>query len=86
MPTLLMRHQITETPEVSEAIDIGQRSWPELSRAAVVRRLVTVGAQQLKRDADEERRRRLGILKDMMDLVGPYPENYLEDLRADWQP
>ena len=50
MPTTLLRHSITETPAIAEAVAVGQNVWPQASRAEVLRRLVVRGAEAAQHD------------------------------------
>jgi hypothetical protein len=45
MVTTLLRHSITESPEIAAAIDVGIAAMPGASRADVVRSLIRKGAQ-----------------------------------------
>lgn len=50
MPTTLIRHSITETIEIAQAVDSGQALWPQASRADVVRHLIVLGAQTARQE------------------------------------
>lgn len=53
MPTVRPRHYITETDEITHALESARRAWPELSDkpTALLRQLILVGEQRI---ADQE--------------------------------
>jgi hypothetical protein len=84
MPTTRPRHQITETPDIAEALDLAAQRWPDEPRSDLMRRLVLVGARSIAESAIErtlEIEVALGELAALSDL---YPPGYLDRLRADW--
>jgi hypothetical protein len=85
MPTARPRHQVTETAEVAEALDLAARRWPGESRGQLIVRLVRAGAESVAESVGEAaaaRRERLDALAGK--YTGLYPAGYLSDLRADW--
>lgn len=84
MPTTRSRHQITETDEISAAVEAGLREWPELGRSDVIRKLILKGAEALKLTAVE---RALAVelaLKELESLNIRYPQGYLDEVREGW--
>jgi hypothetical protein len=61
MPTTRPRYTITDTGELSEALDLAQRRWPEVDdRRQLLLRLAAAGRDSIAAevDADERRHRR----------------------------
>ncbi|SDP70198.1 hypothetical protein SAMN04487905_107184 [Actinopolyspora xinjiangensis] len=77
---------ITETEEVTEALDEAARHWPEeRSRGRLLLRLITEGHHALRRtDAEITVKRRAAIERQRGALTGAYDEGYLAELREDW--
>lgn len=87
MPTTRRRHIITETDEVSRALDAAAKHWPEDrdSRAKLVVRLLGEGYRALSEAADETAEQRKEALRRTSGLLtGAYGPRYLESLRQDW--
>jgi hypothetical protein len=87
MPTTRRRHIITETDEVSRALDAAAKRWPEDrdSRAKLVVRLVGEGYRALGEAADQTAKQRKEALRRTSGLLtGAYGQGYLETLRQDW--
>ncbi|MFV1501324.1 hypothetical protein [Mycobacterium kansasii] len=85
MPTTRPRYQVTETPEVAQALDHAAKRWPGEPRSKLLRRLIEVGGGILKEDERVEGgSHRAAVLASS----GRYPEafgpDYLAELRADW--
>ena len=81
MVTTLIRHSITETPEIAEAVDCGQALWPDASRAEVMRQLIVRGAESARHD--------LGLRAAAVQtwagfLPDTYPDNAAADLKDEW--
>lgn len=78
---------ITETEEVSAALDAGQRRWPELSRGKVAARLLEeIGRERV---AEDERaalaaRRRRRLRRPDAAVAAWFPVGAHERLREDW--
>ncbi|MCL1907544.1 MAG: hypothetical protein FWG08_06510 [Propionibacteriaceae bacterium] len=81
MPTTLVRHSITETPQIAEAIDAGVTAMPGIPRAEVVRKLIERGAQAVR--ADEEVRL-AAIDKWAGSSSGPIPDDAAQRLKDEW--
>ncbi|MFZ0091558.1 MAG: hypothetical protein WAL63_18775 [Solirubrobacteraceae bacterium] len=87
MPTTRARHTLTETDELSAALDEAARRWPEdaSSRSRLLLRLVKAGQHALAEERERQRARRLAAVKRTAGaLTGVYPPDYLEQLRAEW--
>ncbi|HEX5924465.1 MAG TPA: hypothetical protein VFY45_11580 [Baekduia sp.] len=87
MPTARPRHSITETDEISRALEAAAQRWPDdrerpgrllLDLVREGHRAITTGAER----AGEERR--AAIVDTGGALTGAYPAGYLEQLRGDW--
>lgn len=85
MPTVLPRHQVTETPPVAQAIDLAAERWPGETRSKLLLRLVEAGSAALAQHAAvaaEERRRAIEASS------GKYPAafdtDFLVTLRRNW--
>lgn len=87
MPTALRRHAITETDEISAALQVARTLWPELADkpGALLRRLILTGRDSALRQlaATGEARRR-AIEETSGALAGAFGPHYLTDLRQDW--
>ena len=83
MPTARPRHPITETDEITHALDAARRAWPELSDkpTALLRKLILAGEQSID---DRAARRRHAIDTTAGSLAGAFAPDYLDDLRQDW--
>jgi hypothetical protein len=87
MPTAHRRHAITETEEISAALDVARGVWPDLADkpGALLLRLILTGRNSLVHDsAATAQARRDAINATRGALAGVYDPRYLEDLREDW--
>jgi hypothetical protein len=87
VPTTRPRHLITETEQVSRALDDAARRWPEdrNSRAKLLLHLVEEGHQLLLEQAAQRRGQRMDAIRGTSGvLTGSYEPGYLERLRDDW--
>lgn len=87
MPTTRARHAITETPEITAALDVAARRWPEdRDRPAVLlRRLIEAGAGTVADDAETTTaRRQAAIIAASGSMTGVYGPGYLAELRDEW--
>jgi hypothetical protein len=85
MPTTRPRHFVTETDDLTEALDEAASRWPGLSRAQLLVRLALEGHHAAVQKRDERRRRRLEAVRTYSgSLTGVYGPDYLMHLRADW--
>lgn len=85
MTTTLKRHMVTETPDVSAALDVARAAWPdEKSPARLLTRLAIAGAATLP-DADEAREERR---RHFAERAGRYRHRLTDDefvaLREEW--
>ncbi|EHB56130.1 hypothetical protein MycrhDRAFT_3324 [Mycolicibacterium rhodesiae JS60] len=87
MPTSRPRHAITETEEISEALAVARRAWPDLADkpGALLRRLVLEGRNGLMHNSTErDDERRKAVVDTGGALSGVFGATYLADLREDW--
>jgi hypothetical protein len=78
---------ITETDEISQAIDAAALMWPDAkkNRAELLRRLIAEA--HTSKDArvnDRVEAKRKAILEGAGKLRGVWPANWREELRDDW--
>ncbi len=81
MPTTRPRHTITESDELSRALDLAASRWPSESRSRLLLRLAEAGARTLEQEQAE---RVAAVRRTSGALTGSYPEGYLDRLRHDW--
>jgi hypothetical protein len=85
MPTNRPRHQVTETPAVSDALDAAARRWPDEPRSKLLLRLIAAGrgaVEQGHGEVAEARRQAVDATSGKYrDCFG---EGYLAALRKDW--
>ena len=87
MPTAHRRHAITETDEISAALAVARRVWPDLADkpSALLLRLILTGRNSLVHDsAATEKARRQAIDATSGALAGVFGPSYLADVREDW--
>lgn len=87
MPTDHRRHAITETDDISRALDDARRAWPELADrpGALLRQLILVGQKTLAHnDIETSRARREAIDETGGALTGVFSTGHLQELREDW--
>lgn len=78
---------VTETPEIERAIDAAARAWPDLrdDRAALLRRLIARGADEIGGASEERRRKRLAAIRETAGtFTGVFPPNAAAALRDEW--
>jgi len=81
MPTSLLRHSITETPEIEAAIDCALTGEPQASRADALRSLVLRGADATRHD----RQVRQKLVEEWSGfMAGEYPPDAADALKAEW--
>lgn len=89
MPTTRPRHAITETPEITRALELARRRWPALSDSPsrLLRQLIEAGAETIVEPSEEsEIEQRLAAARRLAgSLTGTFPEGYLEELRSEWR-
>jgi len=87
MPTTKIRHTVTETDDVAQALDEAAKRWPE-ERAARGRLLLLLVQEGYRALLEERRhqadRRRAAVRRTSGCLAGAYPDNYLDRLRDEW--
>jgi hypothetical protein len=81
MPTTLLRHSVTETPDVAAAIDIAEAVWPSSTRADALRHLIAKGAEAVRRDLDA---RQAIIDKWAGSLPDTYPTGAAQAMKDEW--
>ena len=81
MPTTRLRHSITETPDIEQAVDEAQLIWPEASRPEVMRHLIVRGARATRLDLEQ---RRAAVQKWSGFLPGVYPSDAAASLKEEW--
>lgn len=87
MPTTRPRHVITETEQVTRALDDAARRWPADSsnRAKLLLHLLQEGHRAVVGQQESQvRDRRDAIARTSGVLTGMYDEGYLSGLREDW--
>ncbi|BBZ51694.1 hypothetical protein H7H82_23675 [Mycobacterium heidelbergense] len=87
MPTARRRHAITETDDITEALELAGRTWPDLVNkpGALLRQLILVGRNTLiHRRAVGDQTRSRTIEATAGALTGAFGPNYLKELREDW--
>lgn len=80
---------MTETPEITRALEVARVTWPDLRSSERVRQLLIRGAhsieeEQLMRRGNEARRREAALEAFAGSLTDVYEADYLEQLREDW--
>lgn len=87
MPTTRPRHLITETDQVSRALTVAAKRWPDESnsRSKLLVRLLEEGRRALDNERDHaEHSRRETVARTSGALTGVYAADYLAELREDW--
>jgi hypothetical protein len=85
MPTTRPRHQITETPAVTRAIDQAARRWPGETRSKLLLLLVDAGSAAIEEGLDLATRQRQEAIKASSGkYADAFSADYLADLRRDW--
>lgn len=85
MPTTRPRHLVTETDDLSGALDTAALRWPGLSRPQLLVRLVLEGHDAAQHAHDERRERRRAMVRRHSGiLTGVYRPDELDQLREDW--
>jgi hypothetical protein len=84
VPTTKARYQITETDEISAALDAAAERWPDEPRSELARKLIIEGARFLEFSRVERALEIELALSELAALGDAYPPGYLEKLRRDW--
>jgi hypothetical protein len=87
-PTTHRRHVITETDDISNALDIARRTWPDLADkpGALLRQLILTGRNTLMDDhASTAKTRQHAVDATAGALAGVFGPGFLSELREqDW--
>lgn len=78
---------ITESDALAKAIDDAARIWPDAKdeRAELLRRLIDRGIESVESEASEKLETRRQAIKNVAgSLSGIWPENWREEMRAEW--
>ncbi len=85
MPTNRPRHQVTETPAVSDALDAAAKRWPGEPRSKLLLRLIAAGREVVEqRHSEVEEARRQAVDATSGKYRDCFDEGYLAELRKDW--
>lgn len=85
MPTTRPRYQITETDDISAALDLAAQRWPDEPRSDLMRRLILIGARSIAERPIERTFEVEVALASLAELADCYPPGYLDRLRSDWE-
>ena len=81
------RHMITETTEITEALDAAAEHWPgeRNERKRLLVRLIEEGHRALREREEKLKAERIAAVRETGGaLTDAYEDGYLEKLRADW--
>jgi hypothetical protein len=82
MPTTRPRHVVTETDELSLALDAAQKEWPGLTRPKALLRLVETGARMItEKSSTTEHAQAVTALTN---FAGTFDPSHHDELRAEW--
>jgi hypothetical protein len=87
MPTARQRHMITETEELTRALDAAASLWPadKGKRAELLRHIIDQGVDVVESLADKKaEKRRTAIHAVAGSMTGIWPDNWREQLREEW--
>lgn len=87
MPTARQRHMITETEELTRALDAAASLWPadKDKRAELLRHIIEQGVDVVESLADKKaEKRRAAIHAVSGSMTGIWPANWREQLREEW--
>ncbi len=85
MPTLRPRYQVTETPQVTRALDLAAKRWPGESRSKLLVRLVSIGGDTLEHDQHTaDTTHQAAVQASSGRYAQAFGPDYLTELRADW--
>lgn len=88
MPTARPRHTVTESYQVTRALDAAAEHWPEhrAARGKLLVRLVQEGHRAISgQHADQVVRHQEALERTRGALTGAYEPGYLARLRDEWQ-
>jgi hypothetical protein len=84
MPTVKPRHAITETSEVSHALDIARRRWPGQPASRLLTHLIEAGGRVVEAEDTRAMEERARAVSALTDLSVHYPPGYLDEVRDGW--
>lgn len=85
MPTTRPRVFVTESDELTEALDDAAKRWPGESRSSLLVRLALAGHHAAQREHDSTvSRRRAAIERWSGAFTSEYDADLLAELREDW--
>lgn len=86
MPTQRTRHMITESDELSLALDRAASLWPDCkSRTELLRLLIEEGSRVLLVKTDAVKSQRLAALRALQKLGnGMWPADFDEQRKSEW--
>jgi len=87
VPTSRPRHTVTESDELSRALDDAAKRWPEDrdARGRLLLHLAQEGHRAIKEESEaDEDRRREAVRRTSGALTGAYDSGYLDRLRDEW--
>lgn len=87
MPTTKRRHAITETAEITGALEVAARRWPEDREhpAMLLRRLIATGAEAIEPRVRVDMQERHDLVIELAGTFeGLFPAGYLGELRDEW--
>ena len=85
MPTTKQRYQVTETPQVTRALDLAAEKWPGEPRSRLIVRLLGLGEEAIKAEQRHSREaHRAAVLAGSVGFPDAFPPGYLAELREDW--
>lgn len=87
MPTQCPRHMVTETDELSRALDEAAAVWPEMAehRAQLLLRLVELGVEQFAADQARREAEREATVRGLAGrMTETWPADWKKELREEW--
>lgn len=87
MPTARQRHMITETEELSRALDAAATIWPseKNKRAELLRHIIDEGVVAITSVVDQNAQKRLAAIAHVAgSMTGVWPANWREQHRDEW--
>lgn len=85
MPTKHHRTFVTHTPQVTRALDIARRHWPDEKReSALLVHLLEEGMRAVEASEAAERSDRIARLRGLARHSDSYGQGYLEQVREGW--
>jgi len=78
---------ITETDQLSEALGVAAKLWPELAsqRTLLLRKVLEVGIEAIVQEASAKTKARLATVQKLAgSMDGVWPKNWKQELGEDW--